>query len=107
VAFATAQLVAAERAKCNPRGQAHAQLEDAAGGIKKATQQLLEAAKLQTKAQETQAPPSQPAERKFSLTEKQKAEMEARTKILALEEETRKAREELARLRKEEYKKGN
>jgi len=105
VAIATAQLVAAERAKGNIHGQAHAQLEDAAAGIKRATQQLLEAAKLQSQKQE-EATPQTPE--KYSLTDRRMAEIEAKTRILALEAETQRAREELARLRKEEYQgKGN
>lgn len=108
VAASTAQLVAAERAKGNIHGAAHAQLERAADGIGRATQQLVEAAQLQTKQLQAQQnpKPQQQDNTQYSLTATKKQQLEAQARVLELEKQTQQAREELFRLRNNEYKKG-
>jgi len=108
VAASTAQLVAAERAKGNIHGAAHSQLEKAADGIGKATQQLVEAAQLQSKALQAEQyrPKPQADNTQYSLTETKKKQLEAQARVLELEKQTQQAREELFKLRQQEYKKG-
>eukprot|EP01087_Luapelamoeba_hula_P024163 TRINITY_DN90_c0_g1_i2.p1 TRINITY_DN90_c0_g1~~TRINITY_DN90_c0_g1_i2.p1 ORF type:complete len:707 (+),score=152.02 TRINITY_DN90_c0_g1_i2:367-2487(+) len=104
VAVATTQLVVAEKTKGNLNSPTHLQLEDAAVGIRRATNQLVDAAKLHYDTQKTQTPTPAPLDMsKMRMTESKVAQLEAQARLLQLEAETQRAREELARLRKDEY----
>lgn len=103
VGVSTAQLVAAQKAKGDVNSQASKELDDAARGIARATAMLVEAAKL-AQTPVPASPVQQPAvPDKYSMTDKQIREIEAQTRLLQLEKETQRAREELLQMRKKEY----
>lgn len=102
VGAATAHLVAAQKAKGDVNSQASRELDDAARGIARATASLVEAAKLASTPAPAPAPTSAVPD-KYTMTDKQIREIEAQTKLLQLEKETQRAREELLKMRKQEY----
>jgi talin len=103
VGAATAHLVAAQKAKGDVNSQASRELDDAARGIARATAALVEAAKLASTPAPAPAQTSAVPD-KYTMTDKQIREIEAQTKLLQLEKETQRAREELLNMRKQEYK---
>jgi len=104
VGSATAHLVAAQKAKGDVNSKASKELDDAARGIARATASLVEAAKLASTPAPA-APAATPATPdRYTMTDKQIREIEAQTRLLQLEKETQRAREELLKMRKQEYK---
>jgi len=102
VGASTAHLVAAQKAKGDVNSKASRELDEAAKGITRATASLVEAAKLASTPSPAPAPVSAIPD-KYSLTEKQVREIEYQTRLLQLEKETQEAREELLKMRKQEY----
>eukprot|EP01089_Gocevia_fonbrunei_P006006 TRINITY_DN1651_c0_g1_i1.p1 TRINITY_DN1651_c0_g1~~TRINITY_DN1651_c0_g1_i1.p1 ORF type:complete len:838 (+),score=273.94 TRINITY_DN1651_c0_g1_i1:86-2599(+) len=101
VAAATAQLVAAQRAKGDTYSTSHQGLESAAKGIALATAQLVNAAKL---ASDKNSPAPQPAnQNRMTITEKEIEKLDKKAKVLQLEKETERLRRELEDLNKKEY----
>jgi len=102
VTAATAQLVAAQRAKGDINSAAHQGLENAAKGITRATAQLVHSAQLATQKQAQMSPvPEQKSN--YSMTEKEVMKLEKKAKVLQLEKETERLRLELEALNKKDY----
>ncbi len=99
VAAATAQLVAASRAKGDPSSQSQQKLSGAAKAVAAATSQLVDAAR----AAAEQAREEHQMSRRFQLSNTAKAEMEKQIEILKLEKALEQARMDLARGRKLQY----
>lgn len=100
VAGATTQLVVASRVRSDPNSAAQKALEAASRTIGKTTRILVAAAKA---TQEEEEEDLAVDIAKMSMTERKIKEMEEQTRILKLEKELERARQRLARTRKESY----
>lgn len=99
VAAATAQLVAASRAKADPGGQSQQKLSAVAKAVATATSQLVEGARLAAERQREESA----INRRYSLSPSAKADLEKQIEILKLEKALEQARTDLARNRKSQY----
>eukprot|EP01113_Clastostelium_recurvatum_P011540 TRINITY_DN15891_c0_g2_i1.p1 TRINITY_DN15891_c0_g2~~TRINITY_DN15891_c0_g2_i1.p1 ORF type:complete len:167 (-),score=68.44 TRINITY_DN15891_c0_g2_i1:34-477(-) len=102
VAAATAQLVAASRAKSGEDPAGHQILSGAAKAVANATSHLVAAAKAATAMQE-QAQEDQAQEEEYNFTGAKVKELEQQMKILRLEKELNNARKSMLMNRKTNY----
>jgi talin len=101
VSAATTQLVVASTVKADPNSQSQLRLKDAASKVAHATQSLVDAARTAAKWEEEKE--TQGNQEAYALPNSKIREMEQQMAILRLEKELQKAREGLAKQRKEEY----
>jgi len=102
VMAATAQLVAASRAKADPFSESQKRLSEASKAVAKATGALVEAAKIATQRTEEKKQ-REKQQQAYSLTDAQRLKMERQARILRLEQELERERQEVKHLNQAGY----